>query len=63
MNNRKYAMITLRVTDREKNILENHSFITGLSISDIIRESLKVHMNNERIFETTKERKEREWIL
>ena len=63
LNQRKYAMITLRVTDEEKNILENHSFMTGLSISDIIRESLKVHMDNERIFETTKERKEREWIL
>lgn len=63
MNHRKYSMITLRVTDEEKSILENHSFITGLSISDIIRESLKVHMENERIFETTKERKEREWIL
>lgn len=63
MNYKKYAMITLRVTDEEKSILENHSFMTGLSISDIIRESLKVHMDNERMFETRKERMEREWIL
>lgn len=63
LNYKKYAMITLRVTDEEKSILENHSFMTGLSISDIIRESLKVHMDNERMFETRKERMEREWIL
>lgn len=56
-------MITLRVTEEEKSILENHSFISGLSISDILRESLKLYLEYSEAFETTQERKERQWIL
>lgn len=59
----KYSMITLRVTDEEKSILENQSFMSGLSISDILREGLKLYMGNTEAFETTQERKERQWIL
>lgn len=56
-------MITLRVTDEEKSTLENHSFMSGLSQADIIREGLKLYFKDDSVFETTKERKEREWIL
>lgn len=59
----KYSMITLRVTEEEKSILEKHSFVSGLSISDILRESLKHYLQYSEAFETTQERKERQWIL
>lgn len=62
MNN-KYSVVTLRLTEEEKSILENHSFMSGLSQSDIIRESLKEYFDNKEAFETIKERRERVWII
>ncbi|MDU5742038.1 MAG: hypothetical protein E6Z84_14895 [Clostridium sp.] len=63
MYNTKYSKVTLRVTDEEKKLIENHSFVTGLSQADILRESLKLYFKDTAVFETVKERKEKLWIL
>lgn len=63
MYNTKYSKVTLRVTDDEKKMIETHSFMTGLSQADILRESLKMYFKDTSIFETVKERKEKLWIL
>lgn len=63
MYNTKYSKVTLRVTDEEKKLIENQSFVTGLSQADILRESLKLYFKDNAVFETVKERKEKLWIL
>ena len=63
MYNTKYSKVTVRVTDEEKKLIENQSFVTGLSQADILRESLKLYFKDTAVFEIVKERKEKLWIL
>lgn len=59
----KYSVVTFRLTQEEKSILENHSFMSGISISDILREGLKMFFDDAESFETTKEKRLRDWII
>lgn len=55
----KYSVVSLRM-EEEKEVLEQESFQTGLSISDIVRTGLKMYFQDDNSFETTLEKRKKE---
>ncbi|MDO5291597.1 MAG: hypothetical protein Q4F05_02485 [bacterium] len=59
----KYTVVSLRMETEEKEALEQESFHSGLSISDIVRVGLKMYFKNHASFETTQEKRKKAWRI
>ncbi|WP_058230436.1 hypothetical protein [Clostridium butyricum] len=62
MNN-KDSRISFRVEKRDIEILEKYAFLNDCTISDIVYQALRKFFDDEFMFETSKERKEKLWKI
>ena len=63
MKKNKYRLVNFRVTEEEKQILENASFMKCMPISDLIREGLKHVLQDDSAFTTQQEEREKKWKI
>lgn len=59
----KDSRISFRIEKSDREILEKYAFFNDCTISDIIYQALRKFFDDEVMFETSKERKEKLWMI